>query len=53
MLSGEAENISFIVLSFGRTPDLPHTWGEHVNHYAYDAVSAQRILQKPDSTENW
>jgi hypothetical protein len=40
MLSGEATDISFIVLSFtrsGHEPTIYHTQGEHADHYTTDA----------------
>jgi hypothetical protein len=42
MLSGEATNTNFIVFGLTRSglkPTSYHTWVEHVNHYATDAVT--------------
>jgi hypothetical protein len=42
MLSGEATDISFIVLSFtrsGHEPTIYHTEGEHANQYTTDVVA--------------
>ena len=42
VFSGEVTNTNFIVFGLqlsGLEPTIYHTWGEHANHYATDAVS--------------